>query len=210
VCDLKRAAKVLRDVDVAAINEVGGPPFPGLPDQAQQLGLATDLGWLYAPNQRRWTLPYFGNALLSRADVGAWEQEPLVFDRHTSRSFRNLLVAEISLATRPVTLLVTHLDTGQIQSTQLRSVLSVFRAHRAAILLGDLNMNRENPAVHEMLKDANNVDAIEQALGAADPKGRIDWIVVRGLKVLSGGMHPAGVSDHPCYWVDVTLTDPNS
>jgi endonuclease/exonuclease/phosphatase family metal-dependent hydrolase len=210
VCDLKRAAEMLRGVDMAAVNEVGGPPFPGRPDQAQQLGLATDLGWLYVPNQRRWTLPYFGNALLSRTDVGAWEQEPLVFDRHTSHSFRNLLVAEITLAARPVTVLVTHLDTGQIKAAQLRSVLSVFRTHGPAILLGDLNMNRESPAVREMLADANNVDAIELALGAADPTGRVDWIVVRGLKVLSGGMHPAGVSDHPCYWVDVTLTDPNS
>jgi endonuclease/exonuclease/phosphatase family metal-dependent hydrolase len=207
VYDLKRTAGLLRDVDVAALNEVAGPSLWGCPDQAEQLGRDTDLGWLFAPNQRRWTLPSFGNGLLSRVEVGAWEQEPLVFDRQKSRSFRSLLKARTTLDAEPVTLLVTHLDTGPIRSTQLQSVLRVFGSLRPAILLGDLNMNEADPAVREMLSDANNVDALGQALGGADPKDRVDWIVVRGLKVLSGGMVPAGASDHPCFWVEVALAE---
>jgi endonuclease/exonuclease/phosphatase family metal-dependent hydrolase len=210
VCDLRRTAAVLRDVDVAALNEVAGPSLPGRPDQAEQLGRATAMGWLYAPSQRRWTLPYFGNALLSHIDVGAWEYQPLVFDPQKSRSYRGLLVAQTSLGARPLAVLVTHLDTSPTRSSQLQFVLGQFRSYRTAVLLGDLNMNAGDPAVRQMLADANNIDAIGQALGPADVKGHIDWIVVRGLKVVGGGQYPPGVSDHPCYWVEVALAEPNS
>lgn len=204
--DLARTAGVLEGIDLVALNEVGGPAFIGQPDQAEQLGRLLGIGWLFAPNQRRWHMDHFGNGLLCRLAVGLWLHEPLEYHPEKSRSHRNLLKAEIELAEQPVTVLVTHLDRGAIRPTQLQFVLQAFAAHEPAILLGDLNTTEADPILSTFLSDTNNVDAVAVALGEEDPPHRIDWILTRGLEVLNGGIVPAGVSDHPCYWVDVMIS----
>jgi endonuclease/exonuclease/phosphatase (EEP) superfamily protein YafD len=112
-------------------------------------------------------------------------------------------VAEIITSSQPLTFLVTHIDRGPIRPVQLQSVLSEFATHTPAVLVGDFNTTAADAVLVAFFADSNNVDAIGQALGTSDDKNRIDWIITRGLKVLSGGMEPPGVSDHPCYWVDV-------
>ncbi|MBN1361964.1 MAG: endonuclease/exonuclease/phosphatase family protein [Sedimentisphaerales bacterium] len=205
VRDLDRTADVLREADLVGLNEVGGPAFPGGSDQARQLGEALKIGWLFAPNQRRWYMYHFGNGLLSRPAVGPWTSEPLVYHEDRSRSHRNLLTASIAAGPQPVTVMVTHLDRGEIRPDQLSDVLVEFREHEPAILMGDFNTDATDPLLIELFADSNNVDAIGAALGDADQPGRIDWIITRGMTVLSGGMEPVGVSDHPCYWVDVQV-----
>ncbi|MFC1763194.1 endonuclease/exonuclease/phosphatase family protein [Planctomycetota bacterium] len=207
--DLNRVAQVVQHVDLVALNEVAGPAFFGQVDQAEALGRAIKSGWLFAPNQRRWHRYHFGNALLSRIEIGAWSQEPLVYDRQQSRSHRNLLKTQIQLGQQPVTVLATHIDRGAIRSVQLKFVLQLFTAHTPAILLGDFNTTEDDSILAGYLQDPNNVDAIGAALGGADPQKRVDWIITRGLSVLEGGMHPVGISDHPFFWVDVTLPVPN-
>ncbi len=201
--DLNRTAQVLRNADLIGLNEVGGPPLWGQADQAEQLGRTLNIGWLFAPNQYRWHRYYFGNGLLSRLEVGRWTSEPLIHDRATAKSFRNRLLAEVMVGAQPITFLVTHLDRGQIRPVQLKSVLGEFVAHTPAVLVGDFNTTAGDPVLTAFFADSNNIDAIGRALGTADAKNRIDWIITRGLKVLSGGMEPPGVSDHPCYWVEV-------
>ncbi len=212
--DLNRTADVLRQANIVGLNEVGGPALPGLNDQAEQLGKKLGIGWLFAPNQRRWHMYHFGNGLLSRLPVGQWTSEPLVYDKTASRGHRNLVTAQVMVEQQPVTVMVTHLDRGEIRSTQLEDVLDEFRQYDPAILMGDFNSDADDPLLVAFFADSNNVDAIEATLGEADHDGRIDWIVTRGMKVLSGGMEPTGISDHPCYWVDVevaaTNTDANS
>jgi endonuclease/exonuclease/phosphatase family metal-dependent hydrolase len=203
VRDLNRTANVLRDADLVGLNEIGGPPLWGQADQAEQLGRTLKIGWLFAPNQCRWHRYYFGNGLLSRLEVGRWTSEPLVHDRATPKSYRNRLMAEIMADSQPVTFMVTHLDRGPIRPVQLQSVLGEFVAHTPAVLVGDFNTTADDPVLGALFADTNNVDAIGQALGASDDKNRIDWIITRGMKVLSGGTEPPGISDHPCYWVDV-------
>ncbi len=207
--DLDRTTGVLREADIVGLNEVGGPAFWGRSDQAEQLGRNMRIGWLFAPNQRRWHMYHFGNGLLSRFAVGRWTSEPLVYDRNTSRSARNLLTAEIEVGEQPVTVMVTHLDRGEIRPAQLEYVLDEFRQYEPAILMGDFNSDVDDPLLAEFLADSNNVDAIETTLGEAGDGGRIDWIITRGMRVLSGGMEPTGVSDHPCYWVDVEVPATN-
>jgi endonuclease/exonuclease/phosphatase family metal-dependent hydrolase len=208
--DLDRTADVLRGADLVGLNEVAGPPFPGQNDQAQQLGEELDMGWLFAPNQRRWHMDHFGNGLLSRLPVGQWTSEPLAYDRDASHSPRNLLVAQITVERQPVTLIVTHLDRGEIRVVQLKSVLDEFERYEPAILVGDFNTTIKDPLLVEFFADSNNVDAVEAALGQTGDGARIDWIITRGLKVLAGGMEPVGVSDHPCYWVDVEVATTNA
>lgn len=208
VRDLGRTAEVLREADVVGLNEVGGPALPGLNDQAEQLGRELEVGWLFAPNQRRWHTYHFGNGLLSRLAVGAWTSEPLAYDSVKSHSHRNLLTVRIMSEPRPVTVMVTHLDRGEIRPTQLKYVLAQFQTHEPAILMGDFNSDTDDPLLVDFFTDSNNVDAIKIALGEADA-GRIDWIITRGMSVLSGGMEPVGVSDHPCYWVDLEVAATN-
>jgi endonuclease/exonuclease/phosphatase family metal-dependent hydrolase len=201
--DLKRTAQVLRDADLVGLNEVAGPPLWGRADQAEQLARNLKIGWLFAPNQYRWHRYHFGNGLLSRLEVGRWTSEPLAYDEATTNSPRNRLLAEIMAGAQPITVMVTHLDRGRIRPVQLQSVLSEFVAHTPAVLVGDLNTTAADPVFVAFFADSNNVDAIGRSLGTSDDKNRIDWIITRGMNVLSGGMEPAGVSDHPCYWVDV-------
>ena len=207
--DLNRTAGVLHEADIVGLNEVGGPAFWGQSDQTEQLGRNMKIGWLFAPNQRRWHMYHFGNGLLSRFPVGRWTSEPLVYRKNMSRSPRNLLTAEIEVGEQLVTVMVTHLDRGEIRPTQLKNVLDEFRRYEPAILMGDFNSNVDDPLLAEFLADSNNVDAIKATLGEAGNGGRIDWIITRGMRVLSGGMEPTGVSYHPCYWVDVEVPATN-
>lgn len=209
VRDLGRIAEVLKGVDLTGLNEVGGAVFFGQPDQAMQLGQTLKVGWLFAPNQRRWHMDHFGNGLLCRLSVTDWSQAPLLYDKDRSHSHRNLLKLRVMLGTEAVPVFITHLDRGEIRATQLQFALQLFASHETAILMGDLNSRETDPVLAGFLADDNNIDAVEQALGKQDPPGRIDWILVRGLDVKSGGMHPTGVSDHPCFWVDVAFPDPN-
>jgi endonuclease/exonuclease/phosphatase family metal-dependent hydrolase len=203
--DLSRTAGILREADLIGLNEVAGPAFWDGADQVEQLGQSLQLGWQFAPNQYRWLRYHFGNGLLSRMEVDRWTSEPLLYDRARSKSYRNLLTAEINTGTPPITFMVTHIDLGRIRPVQLQDVLDRFAKHTPAILVGDFNTTVADPVLAAFFADGNNVDAISRALGAADDKNRIDWIITRGLKVLSGGMMPPGVSDHPCYWVEVEV-----
>ncbi len=207
--DLGRIAEVLKGVDLTGLNEVGGPAFFGQPDQAMHLGQTLKVGWLFAPNQRRWHMEHFGNGLLCRLRVKEWSQVPLLYDKDRSHSHRNLLRLRVMLDQEAVPVFITHLDRGEIRTSQLLYALQIFASCETAVLMGDLNSRETDPVLAGFLADANNVDAVEHALGEQDPPGRIDWILVRGLDVKSGGMHPTGVSDHPCFWVDVALPDPN-
>jgi endonuclease/exonuclease/phosphatase family metal-dependent hydrolase len=202
--DLTRTAHILQGVDIAALNEVAGPSLFS-PDQAERLGRILETGWLFAPNQTRWYRDYFGNALLSRYKVTLWFREQLLYDKRTSLSHRNLLTARIPFNGIDVTLFVTHLDRGVIRTEQLRYVLDKFRRCRPAVLMGDLNSSLVDSQLAEILSDPNNVDAVAVALGQTDHEGRIDWIITRGFKVVGGGTHSAGVSDHPYYWVELEL-----
>jgi endonuclease/exonuclease/phosphatase family metal-dependent hydrolase len=203
VRDLRRTADVLRDADLVGLNEVGGPAFWERADQVEQLADILQTGWHFAPNEYRWHRPHFGDGLLSRLAVARWTSVPLDYDEARSHNYRSLLTAEFVAGGRPITFMVTHLDRGPIRSVQLRHTLGEFAAHTRAVLVGDLNTRAADPILAAFFGDANNVDAVAQVLGATDSPDRVDWIITRGMKVLSGGMEPNGVSDHPCYWVDV-------
>jgi endonuclease/exonuclease/phosphatase family metal-dependent hydrolase len=203
--DLRRTADMLHDADLVGLNEIAGPTFWGRADQSEQLGRAIKIGWQFAPNQYRWCRYHFGNGLLSRLDVGRWTSEPLIYERVRSNSHRNLLTAEVRAGVPPVTVMVTHIDRGGIRQAQLQQVLEKFAQHTPAVLVGDFNTTGADPLLVAFFADTDNVDAIARTLGNADDKNRIDWIITRGLRVLSGGTEPAGVSDHPYYWVNVEI-----
>ena len=111
------------------------------------------------------------------------------------------------MGSQPVTILVTHLDRGELRLHQLENVLEAFKRHLPAILLGDLNSTRTDLPLKDLLESNHAQDAVRQALGDQDRDGRVDWILTRGFEILDGGMHPEGPSDHPQYWARLALSE---
>jgi len=202
-CDLDRTADCLRDVDLAGLNEVRGAEFPARDNQAAALGQRLDRAWLFAPAERRWHVQQFGNAFLARLGVRGWQRIPL--PRVDDASHRNATLVVAEHEGQPVRVLLTHLTerAPRDREIQLGAVLRLFLAlQEPAILMGDLNATAEDPQIQELLGQTGVEDVI--AAHAADvPKGRGDWIFVRGLRCEAAGVVDRGASDHPLLWADL-------
>ena len=61
-------------------------------------------------------------------------------------------------------------------------------------------VNRE---IRRLLAVPGVIDAVGQKLGSSAPP-RIDFIFVRGLRVLDAGLRDRGASDHPLAWAELT------
>jgi endonuclease/exonuclease/phosphatase family metal-dependent hydrolase len=203
--DLDRTAEALRglNVDLVALNEVRGALPWDEANQAQALGLALDLPWLFAPTEERWWHEHFGNALLCRLPVTRWRRTPLPGTQH--RGFRNMLVSEVQLAGRTVHILSTHIDRRQDHDLQLQMVIDWFLAlPEPAVLLGDLNTTRQDPQLRRLLQFPGVRDPLWDS--QAEPSGkRFDWIVTRRLRTLAAGVADSGASDHPAYWAELEV-----
>lgn len=191
--DLDRIARALEGFDIVGLNEVGGA-FPPAADQAERLGHALDMGWLYAPSQRRWYIDYFGNALLSRLAPVRWQSLPMVHDLEKGTGHRNVLTVVYDWQGRDFTLMVVHAETGEdIRRRQTHAIFEQFDRHPRAVLMGDFNATREDP----LLREAAAKPGIRHA------NDGVDWIFVRGFRIVDSGSRPAGPSDHPLVWANL-------
>ena len=212
---IERIAEVLSTppLDIIGLQEVAGDLL-GDGNQARTLAGLLDLGWLYAPTRKKHFSAKFGSALLSRYEIKSYEVKPLLWERRdrngtqVSRSNRNLITVLIEIEGQPVTVMITHLDRGPLRLEQLSNVIAEFRQHSHAILMGDLNSNREARPLGELLAAGEATDAIAVAAAGKDSPKRVDWILTRGFKVVDGGLHPKGVSDHPQLWAELQLIKP--
>ena len=95
----------------------------------------------------------------------------------------------------------THLSPPDRQREPFERVLDVFERYDHAILLGDFNVE----AGHECLDRLQNF-AVQDATGlAGGPPARVDWLLVRGLKIIDTWYIPTGPSDHPFYAARVSF-----
>jgi endonuclease/exonuclease/phosphatase family metal-dependent hydrolase len=192
--DLARTAEALGGLDLIGLNEVHGAQAPFGQDQAALLGERLGMGHLFAPAERRWWRGHFGNGVLCRLPVGRWRRIPLISTR--TIGLRNVLHLEVEVSGRPVQVFITHVDNRADRDRQLRAVLDRFCAAPApAVLLGDLNAPPTTAAMVELLRRPDVSDAAASAPG--DHADHIDWILVRGLRVLRAGVRPTAASDHP-------------
>ena len=87
---------------------------------------------------------------------------------------------------------------------QLRQAVDLYLdLPQPAILLGDLNSEAGEPEIRGLAAVPGVIDAVGQKLGPNAPP-RIDFVFVRGLRVLDAGLRDLGASDHPLAWAEVT------
>lgn len=203
--DIDRVAHCLKDLDFIALNEVHGPRPWESDDQAALLGRQTGLRWLFAPATRDWHLLDFGNGLLTSLPVESWRRIPL--EASNGRGARNAVLMRFVQREKPISLLLTHISRSDeaTRQQQLRQTVDLYLSLPApAIFLGDLNSEATEPEIRRLLASPDVVDAVGQKLGPGAPP-RIDWIFVRGLRVLDAGLRDEGASDHPLAWAEVAV-----
>lgn len=203
--DLPRIAEVVRGCDFVGLNETFGPGLGETDDQATALARRLGLTPLFAPAEQRWYHLRFGNAFVTRVPVNAWRVVPL--ERRWARSYRNFVHVELRPSPAPPTIhvLVAHVDRSDDRERhdQLRTLTEFFAALPSpAVLMGDLNSDADDAEVRKLLAAPGVVDAVAAKLGPAAPR-HIDWILVRGLKVVDAGLTETGPSDHPHVWAEV-------
>lgn len=200
--DVDRVAECLGNLDFVALEEVHGPRFWERDNEAAQLGKRLGAAWLFAPATRDLHTTGFGNGLVSSLPIESWQRIPLTADN--GRGCRNMVLVDMPWHGRTVHILLTHINRGdEIRRAQLREVIDRFLAlPQPAILLGDMNSTADDPEIRRLCASPGAIDALGQKLGDKAPP-HIDWIFVRGLKVLDAGLRDDGASDHPLAWSEV-------
>lgn len=204
--DLGRVAECLRGFDFVALNEVHRALWRDTEDQASQIAAQLGAASLFAPAESLWYgAVRSGNGLITTLPVSWWYRIPL--PRTFDRSHRNLVLACVEHRGRPVHVLATHVvrrDDRERQA-QLRAAIALFLClAEPAILLGDLNSPADDLQIRQLLAVPGVEDPLRRRLGA-EPAGRIDWILVRGLRTIDAGIVDHGASDHPLIWAELDL-----
>ena len=202
--NVDRVADCLTDLDFVALNEVHGPRLWESADQAALLGRRLGVQWLFAPATRDWHAVDFGNGLLTSLPVESWHRIPLA--ANNGRGYRNAVLVRLRWQEQMIGMLLTHIARSDelTRQEQLRQTVDLFLAlPPPAIFLGDLNSEVTEPEIRRLLAEPGVIDAVGQKLGGNAPP-RIDFIFVRGLRVLDAGLRDRGASDHPLAWAEVT------
>ena len=207
--NIQASAEVLKDVDLAGIQEVYAPSILNLlglgAQQSEALAKHGGFSWLFCATRRRWLREHRGNAILSKLKVHDWRIEML--PDQSGKSYRNMTIAEVEWQGQRLHFINTHLHTKKGKAEQLEVVLREFSKYPRAILLGDFNSNRGMPELDNALKDIEISDAIAMAGLDIDNNDRIDWILTKGFQIEKGRMLEKGVSDHPYYEVALSYTN---
>ena len=210
--NLLRSAEVLKQADIAGVQEVYAPKLMNLlglgEGQAPRVAAAGMFAWLFCPTQLRLLREHRGNLLLSKIPVSQWLIKML--PDQSGRSYRNMTVADVEWQGQRFHFINTHLHTRQGREAQLDRVLREFAKYPCAILVGDFNSRADSPLLASALKNVEITDAIAAAgLDVGNPE-RIDWILTKGFVVHGGDMIEKGISDHPYYQVTLSIKQPKS
>ena len=201
--DLEATAAVLRDanIDLAGLYEVRGDFTI---DQAKELGDLLDAQSLFIPTEHRWWHDDFGNGLVARRPLRRVIRIDLPGTQ--PKRFRNAFLTTVEVGDATVSVLAAHLDTEIDREAQVAHVCEIFRSLRSpAVLMGDLNCTVEHPALAQLLREDDVVDAVVTKLGPQSQKGRIDHLIVRGLNVIDAAIVPTEASDHPAVWAELAV-----
>ena len=201
--DIQRTASVLGECDFIALQEVSGKRSLTQPNQAAALGSILNMAWIFAPTKTRWFKPYVGNGALTNITVHRWFWRPLIQNR--GRSFRNMIICEIELLGKNVTIINTHLHTHEGREEQMKQVFRELAKYRRAILVGDFNTRPHDALLQELIRKSTAHDPFENALDTTFSNTRVDWMLLKGLVATEVSVIEPGVSDHPALLASLTL-----
>lgn len=200
--------------DIIGLNEVWGK---GLGMKSQAKILAEKLGYYYCFGRAIFTngTTEYGNALLSRYPIKTVEKikipDPEPKAGTGSYETRGIIKAEIDVAGKTFTVLVTHF--GLNPDEQENAVAAVCGAigNRNCILMGDFNVRPDNEVlkpIYEKLCDTS--EAFEEELYSFPsdrPNRRIDYMFASSdLNVVSADIPDLVVSDHRPYICEFEYT----
>ena len=198
--DLHRIADVIEGCDMIGLQEVEGSTLRGFRNQGDLLAERLGLGVHFSPTRRRCLLPNRGNAFLTRLPIEHWSSEPLTPSR--SKRYRNLTLYAVRVNGELVHVINTHLSEPTVVLEPLQRVLELFRQFDRAILLGDFNTMPDHPSLVRLTQ----THALDATALSSEQSDRIDWILVRGLRIDSAWSVPKGPSDHPFYAARLSLS----
>ena len=192
--NLTRTARVMEGFDLVGMNEVRGPSLLRSRNQAEQLGIKLGMAAIFGPSERRWYLASFGNGMLSRYPILSWRSRPMRVAGESS--YRAVIFARVAMSTAAATVIVVHVERGQMGDFQLREVSDLFAQVRApALLMGDFNADAAHPELLRISKLPGVTDALRARSG--------DRIYVKGFVVSDSGMIANEASDHPLVWAEL-------
>lgn len=199
--DIKRIANVIKNADIIGLCEVQGWANIRGDNQVSLLASECLLAGLFCPTQKRWLHYDRGNGMLSRFVIEKWQRKPLIDT--VGRHARCLCRVDIVIDHAIVPVFITHVARRVDQERQLQAVFDEFGQHDIAILMGDFNVNADFEFLQNLIKQYDAQDA----LATIEHENRIDWIVVKGLKVVNAQVDDNIASDHPYYWCQLSLID---
>jgi endonuclease/exonuclease/phosphatase family metal-dependent hydrolase len=206
--DLGRTAEALKDLDVAALQEVRNPIFEMAGPQAADVAERLKMGWMFVPAERRWWHNHYGNALLTRLPLNDCFRIPL--PTPSRQRFRAALLTNFTHWGRTVHLLAVHIDKDTEQDThdlQLKASFDLFLSlSEPAILLGDLNEFSTHPELVRLMQTPGVHNALANIPGPTVKKNPIDWIFTRGLRTVRAEWITNPASDHPVARADLELS----
>ncbi len=205
--DLGRTAEALKDLDLAALQEVRNPPFEFTGPQVADVAERLQMGWIFVPAERRWWHDHYGNALLTRLPLSDYVRIPL--PTPSRQRFRAALLTNFTHWGRTVHVLTVHIDKdteGDTHDIQLRTAFDLFLSlNEPAILLGDLNEFSTHPEMVRLMHTPGVHNALADIPGPTVKKNPIDWIFTRGLRTVRAEWIANPASDHPVARADLEL-----
>lgn len=208
--NLSELARLLADVDIAALQEVdGGSLRSGFVNQAAYLAeLSAFPYWWQQRNRRIGRIAESTNCLLSRAQPRLVEDHPLPGRIRG----RGALLAVYGDGREEVAVALSHLSLGaQARARQFDFLRELLQPYRHALLMGDFNCQPNSPTFRRFLERTGLGVPGPQALAtypAWQPERAIDHILVSAdIKVLRYEAPPLKLSDHLPVAVEVQMPD---
>ncbi len=202
---MARAIKSL-EADVVALQEVDRRVFRScFADQARRIATESGLVSSFGSARRIGPFSGYGNALLTR-------RVPRRLDILELRSLgerRVAVIAEVDTPQGPATLVSVHLQNRRPGKppqalSQLDQLLRVVSCRPEPwVVAGDFNL-RPEVAVPRLTEFGLTPVSREPTFPAENPRVTIDWIAVRGLKVVQVEVPDIRLSDHRPVVADLT------
>lgn len=188
IIDLVADAAVIRNagLDICGLNEVRNQEqVEGLCHQAKVIAEELGYHFVFAPaiDYRGGT---YGNALVSRYPILACRSCPIVVpederEQGVRYEDRVLLVAELVVEDKPLTVLVCHFG---LHVTEMRRAIQVIRRELAtvsgeAVLMGDFNLTPDSPeyaTLAKLMRDSAPQGEDLLTFPSHDPQVKIDYL----------------------------------